>query len=404
MRQTLQQTLLRQTVPTVIMMLGATAHAQAAMPNTAPTTMPDSVPLPSLAERGRQTLAVIERTYRPGGNADALYREAAKPGDPAFRSGASFAWAGGVQLSALVAAARIDPGRYRDPMQRYINALDAHWFIDAHHLGGYCAGAHPQSADRYYDDNAWLLIDFCDAYELTHDRTTLDRARATMRFIQSGEDSALGGGLYWHEQKRASKNTCSNAPSIVGALRLYGLTHEKAYLDAAQRWYAWTQAHLQDPKDGLYFDNVKLNGNIERTKWSYNTALMIQAACLFYDQSHDPTDLATAQRLAKAAESQWLTADGRLKGPGYFAHLLAAAWLMVGERTNDPHWRQCVTRAAEALWQTCRDPAGHFLEHWDATAKGPMKKTDPMKKTELIWDASAARLFFDAAHAESAHR
>ncbi|MGN6626570.1 MAG: hypothetical protein ACTHLN_08110, partial [Tepidisphaeraceae bacterium] len=143
MRQTLQQTLLRQTVPTLFMMLGVTAHAQAATP----TTVPDAAPLPSLVERGRQTLAVIERTYRPGGNADALYREAAKPGDPTFRSAASFAWAGGVQLSALVAAARIDPGRYRDPMQRYINALDAHWFIDAHHLGGYCAGAHPQSAD-----------------------------------------------------------------------------------------------------------------------------------------------------------------------------------------------------------------------------------------------------------------
>lgn len=77
------------------------------------------------------------------------------------------------------------------------------------------------ASDRFYDDNVWLGIDFCDLYATTGDERYLESARMIWRFIESGMDDVLGGGIYWCEQKKHSKNTCSNAPGTVYALKLY---------------------------------------------------------------------------------------------------------------------------------------------------------------------------------------
>ena len=77
------------------------------------------------------------------------------------------------------------------------------------------------ASDRFYDDNVWLGIDFCDIYEATGDKTTLAEAEKIWKFIESGTDDVLGGGIYWCEQQKHSKNTCSNAPGTVYALKLY---------------------------------------------------------------------------------------------------------------------------------------------------------------------------------------
>lgn len=76
------------------------------------------------------------------------------------------------------------------------------------------------ASDRFYDDNVWLGIDFCDIYEATGDKKYLAQAEMIWKFIESGTDDVLGGGIYWCEQKKHSKNTCSNAPGTVYALKL----------------------------------------------------------------------------------------------------------------------------------------------------------------------------------------
>ncbi len=73
------------------------------------------------------------------------------------------------------------------------------------------------------------------------------------------------------------------------------LTGEQSYLDDALRLYAWTNATLQDPNDGLYYDNINLSGHIDKVKLTYNTALMIRANCLFYMATGKPSYLAEAK-------------------------------------------------------------------------------------------------------------
>ncbi|MDB5328205.1 MAG: putative glycosyl hydrolase [Phycisphaerales bacterium] len=350
----------------------------------APST---STALPSFAVRGRMTQALIDRTLAGKGQQAGFYMDEARPKEPGFKSHPAFAWGAGVQLSALNAAANIDPAANRAAMLRYVRAIDTHWFV-YNGIGGFCAADHPNQPDRYYDDNAWLVLDFLEGYELTGDKTLLKRARDTMKFILSGEDDKLGGGIYWHEQRKESKHTCINAPAAVCALRLYQITGEKSYLAIGQRLYDWTKAKLQDPADGLYADNVKLNGKVDNTKFSYNSALMIRAACLLFDVTSDKAYLTEATRVATASEAKWCKPSGAMGGPGYFAHLLAEAFLEVGHRDHDPRWAQLVSKTCDFLWQKNQDPNGYFPEHWDTVP------TAPLEKIVLMPNASVVRMFF----------
>ena len=99
--------------------------------------------------------------------------------------------------------------------------------------------------DRFYDDNQWIAIACIDAYNRTKQQHYLDIAEMIYRFMMTGYDSISGGGLYWKEGDKTTKNTCSNGPGILIALQLYKITSNKNYLDTALVLYNWTNAHLQ---------------------------------------------------------------------------------------------------------------------------------------------------------------
>ena len=157
-------------------------------------------------------------------------------------------------------------------------------------------------SDRFYDDNIWLGIDYVESYELTKKSEYTNEAERIWNFLESGRDSILGDGIYWCEQKKHSKNTCSNAPASVLALKLYQITKDEAYLNAGKELYQWTKTHLQDSTDGLYFDNISLQGKVTKWKFQYNSGQMMQAAALLFKHTQDSLYLEDAQQLAKACD------------------------------------------------------------------------------------------------------
>lgn len=157
----------------------------------------------------------------------------------------------------------------------------------------------PQS-DRFYDDNIWLGIDFTDAYLNTKEEKYLKKAQLIWKFVESGADDKLGGGIYWCEQKKISKNTCSNAPASVFALKMFKATQDSSYLIKGRKLYEWTKKRLQDPTDYLYFDNIFLDGKIDKSKYAYNSGQMMQAATLLYQFTGYRSFLKDAQNIAEA--------------------------------------------------------------------------------------------------------
>ena len=312
-------------------------------------------------------------------------RDQTKPGGP------SVMWDCGVQLTALTAAAKLDPTHYEARLRRFVKGMDVYWSPGDNKVWGYDVLPGPKQPDRYYDDNEWVCLGLCEAYEVTKEAAYRDRAEAVFIFVMSGEDAKLDGGLYWHEQEKKSKNACSNGPAAAAALRLYQITHKPKYLEIGKRLYAWMNAHLQDT-DGLYWDNIRLDGRVEKTKWSYNTALMLRANCLLYEITKEAKYIDEAERLARASEAHWVKADtGAIADGGAFAHLLSESFLYLAAQDSNDHWTKLVNRALTFVYDKARDTEGRYGDHWDQPV------ATPIDKTKLLPQASVARAFLIAA-------
>ena len=357
-------------------------------PSTAPAPSGAKTSPDEWAARGGAVLANIDRDLLPADPAafGGMYVEEVKLDDPDFQPAAAFAWAAGIHLSAIDAAATLDPA-YKPKVAAYVDLLKPYWCT----LGpvpGYTDVPDATEPRRYYDDNEWIVLNLLEAHAVTGDNRYLDLAKATMTYVLSGEDDKLGGGIYWYEQKKTSKNTCSNGPGVVCALELYKATGDKTYLDAGKRVYAWTQKNLQD-RDGLYFDNISLDGTVQKHKWSYNTALMIRAACLMYDVTKDDAYLHEARRVAGAAAAKWFAKEGQVDDTSYFAHLLTEAFLELSARDHDARWANAVRTATEWVYANNHDGEGRYPEKWNI----PLGPTDTISHVTLKNQASAARAY-----------
>lgn len=160
-----------------------------------------------------------------------------------------------------------------------------------------------QKDSRFYDDNQWIAIACLDAYNRTKKEKYLKTAKEIYRFMMTGFDTLSGGGLYWKEDEKTSKNTCSNGPGIIIALQLYMITNEKHYLDTGLLLYHWINEHLQAP-EGVYYDNIKIPSlKIGTTFYTYNAGTMLQANVLLYTITHTKKYLVEAKRIARAARN-----------------------------------------------------------------------------------------------------
>lgn len=158
-----------------------------------------------------------------------------------------------------------------------------------------------KGGDRFYDDNQWIGIAAMDAYTRTGKEDFLHTGKEIYRYMMTGFDTVLNGGLYWQENKKTSKNTCSNGPGIILAMQLYKATKNKTYLDTALLLYNWVNANLKN-SSGLYYDNIGIkNKRIGKAVFSYNTGTMLQSNLYLYESTHDEKYLKEAAAIADSS-------------------------------------------------------------------------------------------------------
>ena len=58
--------------------------------------------------------------------------------------------------------------------------------------------------------------------------------------------------------------------------------------------YAWTLTNLRDPEDGCYWNDKQADGSINKTKWTYNTGVMISNGIRLYKITGEQTYLDSA--------------------------------------------------------------------------------------------------------------
>jgi rhamnogalacturonyl hydrolase YesR len=323
---------------------------------------------------GLEALAALKTEFAVAGVPG--YSEAVVDGKP---DGRLFNWGVGVLMSAMNAAARHDES-WKAELRRFVEATRAYWNANGP-APGYDVLPGPKEVDRYYDDNAWMVLALVEAHTVLEDPKPLEYAKQALEYVLSGEDQRLGGGVYWRESDKASKNTCSNAPAVAACLAVYAHTKEAGLLERAKRLYAWTKRTLQDPTDRLMWDSVALDGTVDRTKWSYNTALMVRSAAQVARATGDDAYASDAKLLADASERRWIK-DGRLDDVGRFAHLLVESW----QDAPSPDRKEKATAALEWLYRNGRSEKGLYGPSFNRPASA-------QSRYELIDQASAARAF-----------
>jgi len=207
---------------------------------------------------------------------------------------------------------------------------------------------------RYYDDNQWVAIAYLDAYNRTHQQKYLERSESICRFMLGGLDTVAGGGIYWREGDKGSKNTCSNGPGILVLLQLYKITHKEDYLNTALAIYKWTNARLQTP-EGLYYDNIRTgNLRIGKAIYTYNTGTMLQSNVLLYQITKDQKYLDEAQLIAKAGKEHFFK-NGRLPENYWFNAVLLRGYQALYMVDKNKEYIDLYRQDADAIWSTERD-------------------------------------------------
>jgi predicted alpha-1,6-mannanase (GH76 family) len=167
-----------------------------------------------------------------------------------------------------------------------------------------------------YDDMMWWVMALARAHQLTGNAAYLQNAKAGFDRVWAGSYDPVDGGMFW-DFNHSGKNSCINFPTVIGAMRLYNITRDKAYLTKAQSIYTWAKTNLTNASTGEVYDN-KIGANPPGGQaYTYNAGTAIGAAYLLYKQSHNAAYLADAKRYADYVKNNLCT-DGILPVEGDF--------------------------------------------------------------------------------------
>lgn len=292
-----------------------------------------------------------------------------KGGGPAFN------WGVGVMLTALNAAAQGGSELARKRLVEYLPAVKSYWNSQGP-VPGFDVLPTPKPVDRYYDDNAWMVMALLETANILDQPEWKDLALKALDYSLSGWAEERGGGIYWRESDKASRNTCSCSPTAAACFMAYRVTGKASYREWGHRILDWTLKNLQDPEDGLMWDALGNDGKIEKTKWSYNTALTARA--LMDAEEFGYRSTISGRDLFRKAWSHWFAPTGAMKDPGRFTHLLVDVGLdfdliSLGDRRS-------LIRHLVGM----KDETGRYGDRWD-------KAQQSATRHELIDQASVLR-------------
>lgn len=251
-----------------------------------------------------------------------------------------YLWGSGVMFSALAGAARHEP-KYKPLMRKFFDGLEVYWDSKVKIPGYEPSPTSGNGNDKYYDDNAWMVLTYLEAYEMTQESCYLKRAGEVLDFVMSGWDEQAGGGIWWHEKhKDDGKNTCVNAPAAVGCFRISKFSDAKTStrrIEDGRKVMDWTTANLRAP-NGLFWDHVKVSsGEKNKGQLTYNSALMLRAYLGYYALTGKDMYLEEAKNVAKAAEGLLDRKTGAYRDSIKWSHLMVEADLELYRWTKEPY-------------------------------------------------------------------
>lgn len=268
-------------------------------------------------------------------------------------------------------------------------------------IGGYGSSTNGISGggDRFYDDNSIIGIELVEAYHITKDTKYLDRCAQIVKFLKSGMDDTFGGALWWCESNinqpgndSSNKPACANGYATWFLLKYYEVcpaSEKEDVLKMAEGLYEWLYKNLRDPEDNVYWNSKQASGEINRTKWTYNSGAMIAAGARLYAITADKSYLNQAKATADGAFSYFVRSRNGLNlsyptNDPWFTIQLVKAYIEL-----EPQHKNCTNYIATFIsnlnnaWEHGRDANGLFYEDWTG------KKIDAGRDHTLLMQAAA---------------
>ncbi|MDR2449399.1 MAG: glycoside hydrolase family 76 protein [Prevotellaceae bacterium] len=242
---------------------------------------------------------------------------------------------------------------------------------------------------RFYDDNSIVGIELVDAYKLTQQQKYLDRCAVVYAFLQSGLDNIMGEALWWNEDQRnqpgasdSNKPTCANGYAANFLLNYYSVcpqANKAAVLSFAQKLYSWLKTNLQDPGDKTYWNDKNASGDINQTKWTYNSGVMVLNGILLYRITGQQQFLDDAKATATGAYNYFvkprngLTLSYPNHDPWFNAKLLKAYIELAPYFPAAEGYINTYINFINHGYDEARMSNGLFYEDWTGAAQGRYK-------------------------------
>ncbi|MFD0766020.1 glycoside hydrolase family 76 protein [Mucilaginibacter lutimaris] len=249
-----------------------------------------------------------------------------------------------------------------------------------------------EKADRYYDDNGLVGIDYMESYFNTKNALYLQRAKDVFKFILSGWNDDVGGGVTWLEGHNDQKPACTNGMATLTALKIYQGCTDKYYLEQGKRFYKWMYETLRDTTTGVITNDVKLNGKQNRTFWTYNTGSLIEAAVMLYRFTGEKQYLQQAQQLAADSYKYYsnVTHDKNLTlhiDLPWFVTVLFRGYEALYKIDGNYKYIAAIEHDLNYAWQTSQDKYGLTTHSW-------LPRKDELSKPKWLLDeACIAELY-----------
>ena len=232
--------------------------------------------------------------------------------------------------------------------------------------------------NEFNDDILWWTISCTRAYSATKHFRYLEQARTMFDWLVGREiDDTLGGGMWWKNTERKTKNACNNFPAVITACNLHRLTRERKYLETAKSLYSWARGKFFDETTGAVYDSISSDGQLTRWDFSYNTGTFIGSALRLYRATRERCYMDDALNAARHMTTA-LSSGGTLKplgqGDGGAFNGIGARYLAELAATIDGRkFAKWVQESAVTAWANRRDSDGLVGVDW---AKAPAADFD----------------------------
>jgi uncharacterized protein YyaL (SSP411 family) len=333
-------------------------HHAAAAKATALAAQPTPQPHPSGKPAGRvpsrKWLRVAEaaygRTHAWWDPSRGWYRQFL----PGHGSGTATVWGIVHLFEATDAIAMASPTKANVAAARsFANTAEGYWDPNLRPVPGYGPSLNGRGTHAWYDDEAWWAVAYYDAYRATHDKRFLTSASKALAFIDSGWDRK-SGGIFWDTNK-TFKASESLAGGTLTAAGLYQITHQRHYLQLAQKYIRWANATIRG-KNGLFGGRSTPEGPMP-----YVEGPMAEALLRLCHATGHKAYCAEGEQVMRASAKQWPTPD---MGPQFDA-LYIRAVLEIYKMDHNPRWYRIAEGAAQQALAHASDASGLETRMWD---------------------------------------